>query len=58
MHFREEAGLTQAEFAEGVGVHRPYLSGVERGRGTEQLARVFRMLRRLGLEVVVRRRTR
>ncbi|CAN5873837.1 hypothetical protein BH23ACT10_BH23ACT10_34230 [soil metagenome] len=57
-HFRTASELTQADLAESVGLHRPYLSRIERGIGTEQLTRVFRILRRLGLEVVVQRRAR
>lgn len=54
--FRERAELTQEELAASADVHRPYLSRMERGHGTQQLERLFRVLRRLGLEIVVRRR--
>lgn len=46
----------QAELAELAGIHRSYLSDLERGRATQQTERLFRVLRRLGLEVVVRPR--
>ena len=54
--FRRRAGLTQDELARTAGLHRPYLSQLERGRATVQTERLFRVLRRLDLEVVVRRR--
>jgi transcriptional regulator with XRE-family HTH domain len=54
--FRAGAGLTQDELADQADLHRSYLSDLERGRGTEQLKRVFRVLRRLGVEVELRRR--
>lgn len=55
-HFRDRGGVTQAELADQVGIHRSYLSDLERGRSTEQTERAFRVLRRLGLEIVVRPR--
>ncbi|MEX2620527.1 MAG: helix-turn-helix transcriptional regulator [Egibacteraceae bacterium] len=55
-HFREQTHLKQADLADQSGLHRPYLSRLERGKATEQTERLFRVLRRLGLEVVVRRR--
>lgn len=55
--FREDQGVTQAGLADASGVHRPYISRIERGHATQQSERLFRVLRRLGLEIVVRRRT-
>lgn len=55
-HFREQAGLTQESLAKKAGLHRPYLSQLERGKSTAQTERMFRVLRRLDLELVVRRR--
>lgn len=55
--FREEQDVTQAEVADATGVHRPYISRIERGHATQQSERLFRVLRRLGLEIVVRRRS-
>lgn len=57
-HYRRTAGLTQDELAIQAGLHRPYLSNLERGKATEQTERLFRVLRRLGLEIVVRPRGR
>ncbi len=53
---RHEQGLVQAELAELAGIHRSYLSDLERGHATEHTERLFRILWRLGLEVVVRPR--
>jgi HTH-type transcriptional regulator/antitoxin HipB len=54
--FRDAQELTQAELAAQAGLHRSYLSDLERGRATEQTQRLFRVLRRLGLELEVRPR--
>lgn len=54
--FREQAGLTQEALARRSGLHRPYLSQLERGKATSQTERLFRVLRRLDLELVLRRR--
>jgi transcriptional regulator with XRE-family HTH domain len=53
-HFRQEAGLSQAELAESVGLNRTYLSDLERGKKeTETLKRVLRLLRRLGVRMTL-----
>jgi HTH-type transcriptional regulator/antitoxin HipB len=52
-HYRTEAGLTQAELAEMAGLHRTYLSDLERGKETEQLKRIFRLLRQLGVRMTL-----
>jgi HTH-type transcriptional regulator/antitoxin HipB len=52
-HYREQAGLTQAELAEQVGIDRTYLSRLEKGEGTEQLRRVIVLLRRLGVRATL-----
>ena len=53
-HFRDLQGLDQQQHADAAGLNRTYLSDLERGKSTEQTIRLFRVLRRLGLEVVVR----
>ncbi len=53
-HYRMTRGLDQQQLADAAGLHRSYLSDLERGKATEQTARLFRVLRRLGLEVIVR----
>ncbi len=50
-HYRARAGLTQAELAERVGLHRSYLSEIEQGRETEHMRRLFRILRELGVRM-------
>lgn len=50
-HYRARAGLTQAELAERVGLHRSYLSELEQGRETEHMRRLFRILRELGVRM-------
>jgi len=52
-HFRKEAGLTQAELAERAGVHRTYLSDLECGDQSEQVRRLFRLFRELGVRVTL-----
>lgn len=54
-HYRRQAGLTQAELAEQTGLHRTYLSALERGQETEQLRRLLRVLRQLGLRMTIDR---
>ncbi len=55
-HFRGQQGLTQEQLAGKSGILRPYLSKLETGKATAQTERLFRVLRRLDLELVVRRR--
>jgi len=53
-HFREEAGLSQAELADSVGLNRTYLSDLERGKKeTETLKRVLRLLHQLGVRMTL-----
>ena len=53
-HFRKQAGLTQAELAEQVGIQRSYLAELEAGKVTEQTQRLVSLLRALGARIVVR----
>lgn len=50
---RQLRGLTQEELAEATGVERTYLARIETGRSVILLERIFRLLRRLGVEVTV-----
>ena len=50
-HYRTEAGLTQAQLAEMTGLQRSYLSELESGKETEQVKRLFRVLRQLGVRM-------
>lgn len=52
-HYREEAGLTQAELAERAGLNRTYLSDLERGKQTEQVKRILRVFRQLGVRMTL-----
>lgn len=50
-HYRTDAGLTQSQLAEQAGLRRSYLSELESGKETEQLKRIFRVLRQLGVRM-------
>lgn len=50
---REEQGVTQDELADRLGFSRSYLSELESGKSTVQLARLFRTLHALGVNVEV-----
>ena len=52
-HYRREAGLTQAELAEAVGLQRSYLSELEQGKETEHLRRLLGVLRQLGVRMTL-----
>jgi transcriptional regulator with XRE-family HTH domain len=52
-HYRAEAGLTQAQLAELAGLQRSYLSELETGKETEQLKRILRILRQLGVRMTL-----
>jgi HTH-type transcriptional regulator / antitoxin HipB len=54
--FRSARGLTQAELAERVGLHRTYLSGVESGVVPEYVRRYFALLDSLGLKLEITER--
>lgn len=50
---RQLRGWTQMELAESTGLERGYLARIETGASVKLLDRVFRLLRRLGVEVTV-----
>jgi transcriptional regulator with XRE-family HTH domain len=52
-HYRTEAGLTQEQLAEMTGLQRSYLSELETGKETEQLRRILRVLRQLGVRMTL-----
>jgi len=52
-NYRQQAGLSQAELAELTGLNRSYLSDLERGRETEQVKRILRVLRQLGVRMTL-----
>lgn len=53
--YREEAGLTQSELAEMAGLNRTYLSNLEQGRETEQVRRILRTLKLLGVRATLQK---
>lgn len=53
--YREQAGLTQAQLAEMAGLNRTYLSALERGRETERLRRILRVLKLLGVRATLQK---
>jgi predicted transcriptional regulator len=55
-HFRAEAGVTQVDAAEAMGMGQPYLSSLEAGKFGSSLTQALRLLRFVGCEVVVRPR--
>ena len=52
-HFREQAGMTQTELAELVGIRQSYLSELENGHVNEQVRRLIALFKALGVRVVV-----
>lgn len=53
--YREEAGLTQAQLADMAGLNRTYLSNLEQGKETEQMRRILRILKQLGVRATLQR---
>ena len=53
--YREEAGLTQQQLADMAGLHRSYISELERGKQTEQLRRILRLLKLLGVRATLQK---
>jgi HTH-type transcriptional regulator/antitoxin HipB len=54
-HYRKQAGLTQAQLAELAGLNRTYLSNLEKGNETEQLRRLLRVLKQLGVRMTLQK---
>ena len=52
-HYRTEAGLTQVQLAEKAGIQRSYLSELESGKETQQVKRLFGVLRQLGVRMTL-----
>lgn len=52
--FRMRRGMTQAELANNSGLHRSYLSDLERGASTVAMRNFLMACRELDLEIVIR----
>lgn len=52
--YRREAGLTQKELADRVGIEQSYLSRLEQGQETEQLRRIVTILKQLGVRATLK----
>jgi transcriptional regulator with XRE-family HTH domain len=48
---RQRAGLSQEKLAELAGLHRTYVSGIERGNRNVSLVNIVRLARALGVPV-------
>jgi transcriptional regulator with XRE-family HTH domain len=53
--YREEAGLTQQQLADISGLHRTYISALEQGKQTQQLRRILRLLKLLGVRATLQK---
>ncbi len=56
-HYRQQAGLTQAQLADAAGIPRLWIARLEAGETTEQTRRLVDLLRTLGARLVVREET-
>jgi HTH-type transcriptional regulator/antitoxin HipB len=54
-HYRKQAGLTQAQLAAKTGLPRTYISKLENGRESDQLDRLLRVLRPLGVRLTIQK---
>jgi transcriptional regulator with XRE-family HTH domain len=54
-HYRHQVGLSQAELARRTGLNRTYLSALEQGKETEQLRRLLRVLKHLGVRMTLQK---
>jgi transcriptional regulator with XRE-family HTH domain len=52
-YYRQKGGLTQAQLAEQTGLNRTYLAELEQGKETEQVRRILRLLRQLGVRMTL-----
>lgn len=50
-NLRMEAGLSQEEFAEKLGIHRTYMSFIERGQRNPSLKILFKISRALKIKL-------
>lgn len=54
-HYRQEAKLSQTELAQRAGLNRTYLSSLEQGHETEQLRRLLRVMKELGVRMTLQK---
>ncbi len=52
-HFRKQAGLSQSELADRIGITTSYLSRLENGQETEQFRRIVALLKQLGIRIIL-----
>ncbi len=52
-HYRLQEEKTQVELADQVGLSPTYLSRLENGEGTEELRRIIRILKQLGVRMTL-----
>jgi len=52
-HYRLASHQTQADLAKQAGLNRTYLADLEAGKETEQLKRIFQVLRELGVRMTL-----
>jgi len=55
VQLREEAGLTQADIAERLGISQPRVNQIERQRNVPRLDVVVRLAQSVGAEIVIRK---
>lgn len=51
-HFRQEAGMSQADLAQQTGIPRVTIARLESGRVTEQTRQLVELLKALGVRLV------
>lgn len=54
-HYRVQAGLTQTELAQSVGLSPSYLSRLENGHETELLRRIVAILKHMGVRMTLQK---
>ena len=52
-HYRHVAGISQADLAKRTGLNRTYLSNLEQGKETEQVRRLLRVFKELGVRMTL-----
>jgi len=55
---RRELGITQEQLADIIGVHRAFVSQLERGKATVRFDLLLRLVQALGMDIELRPRSR